>query len=257
MNFKKLMILCTVLLLSGCSASTYTTKKINNIKTTQQPSTFCSHVQVEQIGADALAYYENSAFIGDSRAETIREYDLFNGVDYDVYAAVSLDLNKVFLQRVIALDNGGMGTILDALKQKSFSKIYVSFGLNEIGWYVMDILEEQYVQLVHEIKAIQPTAEIYLMSVYPFAQSVLNQYEYTTIEKLNIVNESIAQVAHDTGTIYFDQSKFLPQGAVYLPEEWTFDGYHLNPQGAQAWKEMMIHEGEGKVYAHEKNPCIR
>ena len=251
-------LVMSAFLLGGCASSAYTgSVKLSGFKTAEEPSTFCTHIQPETIDADALAYYENSAFVGDSRADTIREFDLFYGVDYAVYAAPSLDLNRVFIQQVIPLDNGLMGTMLDALAQRSFSKVFVSFGLNELGWYAMDVFEEQYTNLVNEIKALQPNAQIYLMSVYPFAQSVLNNYEYTTLDKLAVINQSISNVAANTGVMLLDQSQFLPEGSEYLPEEWTFDGYHLNADGANAWFEMMLREGEGKVYVHEKNPCNR
>lgn len=243
--------------LCGCAAQPFTNHKTSQFQNAMPASTFCSHIKIDDIEENALKYYQDSAFIGDSRADTIKTYDLFQGVNVEVYAASSLDLNKVFIKNVILLDNGAYGTLLQAIKQKPLNKIYISFGLNELGWFAMDVFENQYISLVNEIKSVQPNAQIYLMSVYPFAQSKVKQYDYTTLEKLQIINDSIANVAQETGSLVFDQAQFIPEGQDYLPEKWSDDGYHLNKEGADAWLEMMIKEGEGKTYEYEKNPCIR
>ena len=97
-----------------------------------------------------IEYFDDAAFIGDSRMVSINS--MSNLTNASVYAAVSMDLNKVFTKPIIPMADGSLGYLLDALNQYQYGKVYMSFGLNELGWYALDVFEEKYTELIQSVK---------------------------------------------------------------------------------------------------------
>ena len=78
------------------------------------------------------------------------------------YASTGLNVNTVWDSATIALDGGGYGTVFDALAQKQFGRVYVMFGINEVGWPYWDVFRTNYAEVVNKIKELQPNAKIYI-----------------------------------------------------------------------------------------------
>lgn len=184
-------------------------------------------------------FFNDAVFVGDSRVSGLIDYGVLRDNTVEVYAAESLDLNKVFLKQVILMDNGQYGTVLEALSQHSFEKVYVSFGLNEMGWRVMSIFEEKYVELVEEIKKLQPNATIYLLSVYNYSEDHENEDEFKNLNQVKLINEQIVKVAQTCNVEWINSNDMLGGDDVYLSREWSEDGYHLNVLGYQHWLDML------------------
>lgn len=201
------------------------------------------------------SYFNDAVFIGDSRVAGFDIGHVLENTTRTAYAAVSLDLNKVFTKQVIQLDNGNYGTVFDALAQHSFGKVYISFGLNELGWGSMEVFEQKYSELIDQVRMLQPNAMIYLLGVYNFSASVNGENSYTTLDYVKRNNASILNVAQQKGVYYIDSNAMLGGSDVFLPEEWSNDGYHLNQYGYNAWVEMLkTHVEKGEI-EYETKPC--
>lgn len=247
---KKLVIISIFCMLVGCVQNGGKTIKSKQEKILHsEASQVCVNVSYEYDYSSPVKksrrvedeFFNDAVFIGDSRVEGMNNYKTLAYSTREVYAATSLDLNKVEYMKVIQLDNGQMGTLIEALNQKKFGKIYISFGLNEIGWKSEEVFMKKYTQLIENVKSIQPQADLYLLGVYPFAYSVNLDHYYTTIDRIDWLNQMIRQIANDNHVYWLDTAKMIPDGEKYLPDEWTHDGYHLNSDGYRNWVEYLKH----------------
>ena len=44
------------------------------------------------------------------------------------------------------------------------------FGINELGWRSLELFRDYYVELIEEVKKLQPDAKIYILSIFPVTQ---------------------------------------------------------------------------------------
>ena len=177
-------------------------------------------------------YFKDAVFIGDSRTEGFILYN--NLSDTTAYTHKGLMVNTVFTDPVIQQD-GQKKTVMEALADTSFSKVYLMFGINESGWAYSDIFIEKYGEIIDEIRRINPDATIYLQSILPVSQQVSNTHSYITNAKIDSYNQLIQQLAADKQVYYLNVAEAVagPDGA--LPEEAAADGIHLKKEYCQTW----------------------
>lgn len=256
------LILCLVVA-SACSASRYTQARLNGSKgehELQQHIRLCKFALPQTYGepvpkseAVEYSYFNDAAFAGDSRIAGLSELYVLADTTARIYGSVSLDVSKATMRTVFALDNGTMGTMIDAIAQSPVQKVYLSFGLNELGWYVMDIFKENYIDIINRIKIAQPQAQIYLLDVYNFSKNREYENDYTTLDKLKQINEAIKEVAQMTQVNLVHSNAMFETEDTYLPEEWSNDGYHLNKEGFAHWLDMVKeHVNKGEVIYETK-----
>ncbi len=151
------------------------------------------------------------------------------------YASTGLNVNTVWDSATIALDDGSYGTVFDALAQKQFGRVYVMFGINEIGWPYWDVFQTNYIEVIGRIKELQPNAKIYIESVLPVSSAAISTDPVFTTENVDAINEYIRKVATDTGATYLDVNSALRQADGSLPEEASTDGIHLMKDYCLIW----------------------
>ena len=183
--------------------------------------------------ADIADYFTDAVFIGNS---------LTVGLSMNCgkplatfYASTGLNVNTVWDSATIALDNGSYGTVFDALAQKQFSRVYVMFGINEVGWPYWDVFRTNYAKVVDKIKELQPGAKIYIESILPVSSKAVETDPVFTTDKIDGLNEYVKNVAADTGTTYLDVNSALRQADGSLPEEASTDGIHLMKDYCMNW----------------------
>ncbi len=151
------------------------------------------------------------------------------------YASTGLNVNTVWDSSTIMLDSGGYGTVFDALAQKQFGRVYVMFGINEVGWPYWDVFQTNYIKVVEKIKELQPGAKIYIESILPVSSLAVETDPVFTTDKIDGLNEYVKRVASETGTAYLDVNSVLRQEDGSLPEEASTDGIHLIKNYCMIW----------------------
>ncbi len=151
------------------------------------------------------------------------------------YASTGLNVNTIWDSATITLDSGGYGTVFDALAQKQFGRVYVMFGINEIGWPYWDVFQTNYIEVVNKIKELQPNAKIYIESVLPVSSKAIETNEVFTTANVDAINEYIKKVASDTGSVYLNVNSALRLEDGSLPEDASTDGIHLLKQYCLVW----------------------
>lgn len=180
--------------------------------------------------------FSNSVFIGDSMAEG---FMLFSGIkDAAFYYERGLRLDAVAKDRVADTPNGKT-TILEALRQKTYDRVFLILGLNELGWDNADIFEQRYKNLVDLIRQAQPDAEIYLQAILPVTQERSLSDRVFNNADIAQYNDRIARVAEEKGVQYLDVSPVMTDGSGALYPEASTDGIHLNKEYCIKWLEYI------------------
>lgn len=186
---------------------------------------------------DDISYFKDAVFIGDSRTEG---FILNNGLVAKTieYTHKGLTVDRIFTEKVIN-KNGKKLTIVEALKETSFSKVYIMLGINETGWVYSDMFINKYIEIINEIKKINPKCTIYIQSIIPVTEKVSNTHKYLKNTKIAQYNSLIEKMATEQKVYYLDVQKAVVSQNGSLPEEASTDGIHLNKEYCEKWFEYL------------------
>lgn len=182
-------------------------------------------------------YFKDAVFIGDSRTEG---FILNNGLTAKItsFTYKGLTVNTIFSDKVINI-NGEKLTIIDALKETDFSKVYIMLGINEIGWVYSDIFIDKYSEIIDEIKNINPESIIYIQSIIPVTEKVSNEHPYIRNSKIEEYNVLLKKLAEEKNVYYLNVQDALINENNVLPDDAATDGIHLNKKYCVKWLEYL------------------
>lgn len=190
-------------------------------------------------GAAMKDDFSDACFIGDSR--TLGLGLNCDKAKADFYASQGLNISSALTDQVIELQNGNMGTVLEAVAQKEYKRIFVMFGINELGWPYPENFVEKYEELIEGIKAAQPNASIYVQSILPVAASAVNNDAVFTNENINAFNAYVEQAANETGVNYLDINGYFKDNSGMLPEDAAADGIHFVRAYCLKWIDLLAY----------------
>ena len=177
-------------------------------------------------------FFADAAFVGNSLIEGMRLYSGLTSCDY--YSATSLSVMAINSTRCITLENGGSGTIFQGLAQHQYGKIYILFGINEIGYDTASFIKA-YGGMLDKIQEIQPTATIYIMSLTPVSKAKSDSSSTFNMTRVNAFNSALSDLAAEKGCQYLDICSALAGEDGYLPSKCTSDGIHFTASVYQTW----------------------
>lgn len=198
------------------------------------------------------AYFADAVFLGDSRTDGLK---LFGGVN----AGASFIEHTGIM--VFEVDNPKKGvrvdgkqySVMDALALRQYGKVYVMYGVNELGYGDDAAFEAEFGSFVDRVRAIQPNAVLYiqnLVSINPEKAAANGQPAYVTNEKIAVYNEILARVAADKRAVLVDVNAALvdPETGV-IPKEGTTDGVHFSKDYYKKWYEYLkTHTVDADLY---------
>ncbi|MBQ1904090.1 MAG: SGNH/GDSL hydrolase family protein [Ruminococcus sp.] len=184
---------------------------------------------------------DDALFIGDSRT-----VGLFNNCDRPkatFYCSIGLNIQTAFESKSIRLENGTMGTVIEALAQgKQFGRVYIGFGTNEMGWPYYDSFIEYYSKLVASVRQYSPNAKIYCESILPVTASRELQGDAINNNNVKELNGYIQNFAASNGCTYLNCDSAVAGEDGKLPEEASTDGIHLSIDYCKYWLNYIIDE---------------
>ena len=184
------------------------------------------------------AWYDDAVFLGDSRLDGFRLYAGPSGAAYFTEAgAKTLSIAEKNTER---LPDGSKVPILKALEGKTFSKIYLNLGMNNLGDY--DIQKEfidAYADDIDRIRAIQPDCDIYLMTLFPVTAEQEAKGSYVNNKAISDLNDCIRALAAEKGAYLLEVDTLLRDENGDLPAECSFDGIHLTPDACKLWRQYL------------------
>ena len=174
-------------------------------------------------------YFEDAAFVGDSRTDG---FLLYSGIG----TGTNLTSNGLSIFKLA--EDRKEYTLLEALALQQYGKVYLSLGVNELGYYDDQGFYDNYCKAIDDIRRIQPHAVIYVQNLIPLNEEVIAQTtkrSYLTNEHLRVYNDLIKKAAQEKQVAYLDlYSEFVNENGE-LPAEASKDGVHLRSDWCKQW----------------------
>ena len=184
------------------------------------------------------SYFSDALFVGDSR---MQGFVLYSGLtDVQAYTSVGLTVDTAYSRRFVQQGEEEL-TLAEALKRNAsnFGKIYLLFGMNELGWGTWSVFVSKYGGLIDIIQQANPNAVIYLESLIPLTAKKSAESDWLNNDHVNSFNKMIWQLAADKGVNYLNTAAGLAGDDGVLPEDDSSDGVHLNKDACVRWLEYL------------------
>ena len=197
-----------------------------------------------------MDYFSDALFIGDSRTHGLELYSGVKGATF--YDHTGLTVFGVNNPGLVTVD-GQDYSIVEALeKGPQFGKIYIAFGMNELGYYNEENYLHTFGVFIEEVKALQPDAVIYLQNLAPVDEAkckVYGQASCITNARVQVFNQLFAQLAREHQVVLVDVYSALMGDGDTLPEGATSDGIHFTRPLYETWLTcLMEHTVDPAVY---------
>jgi len=177
------------------------------------------------------SYFDDALFIGDSRTVGLFEYGTFKNADF--FCTTGMSVYKLGTATV-SIDGIGKTSLDNLFSQKSYSKIYIMLGINEIG-YDFDNTITKYGEWLDYIEEKQPDVLIFIQSNLHVTKSRSESDGYVNNQMIDRFNKSISKFANDKNRFYIDINEFFDDGEGNLPEDYTSDSTHVYAKHYAEW----------------------
>lgn len=198
------------------------------------------------------SYFNDAAFLGDSRTLGISDYAGLSGADF--FCDNGMTIYKLFEDDGVTYQKTGEKVDLkQILQEKRYGKIYIMLGMNELGYGNTLMYMKQYLKVIQQIKDWQPGVIIYIMANLHVSREKDNtDTEFNNIN-INDKNVASARLANGRDIFYLDCNPLFTDAQGYLQEELTFDGVHLYAQHYDKWRDFLyahcVEREEGETAA--------
>lgn len=185
-----------------------------------------------------IDFFDDAVIIGNSRADGLI---LFNGLsNTTAFTHNGLTVSSAFTTPLADAD-GEQISAVDALRQTEFTKVYLMFGINEVGWASDDIFIQRYQKLIDEIKSINPEADIYVHSIFPVSAKVNSDSKFLRNEKIHRYNKRLQTMAEENELYYLNAGEqMFSQKNGCLPDDASTDGIHLKVEYYKQWMDYLL-----------------
>lgn len=180
-------------------------------------------------------FFKNSAFVGDSRTDGFLIYSgINNGKNL---TSNGLSIFTLSEKKALTI-NGQKYTLLEALGLEQYDQVYLSLGVNELGYYDDDGFYQSYCDAIDAIRAAQPNAVIYIQNLIPLNEQKVGEVlkrSYLNNEHLRIYNDLMKKAAQEKKAVYLDLYSYFIDENNALPYDASKDGVHLNGEYCKKW----------------------
>lgn len=184
-------------------------------------------------------YFEDAAFVGDSRTDG---FMIYSGIGCGTNLT-SNGLSIFQLETKKALKVGGEKvTLLEALGQGEYGKVYLSLGINELGVYDDEGFYQAYLSAIDAIRAVQPNAVIYIQGLIPLNEddiAATGGRDYLKNDRVLVYNELMKRAAQEKQVVFLDLNPAFADENGQLPTGASRDGVHLKKEYCQKWLDYL------------------
>lgn len=185
------------------------------------------------------SYFEDAAFVGDSRTDG---FLIYSGIGCgDNLTSNGISIFALGERKAIKRD-GKEYTLLEALALKQYGKVYLSLGVNELGYYDDEGFYQAYCDAIDDIRAIQPNAVIYIQGLIPLNEDVVKASggaSYLKNDHLLIYNDLMKKAAEEKQVAFLDLNPYFADENGSLPADASKDGVHLKSEYCKKWLEYL------------------
>lgn len=183
------------------------------------------------------SYFDDVAFVGDSRTDGFR---LYSGLERGTYFCVTGEtVASATDMENWKTEDGRKISLADAVAAADCGKIYLMLGVNELGWNGTDIFRSHAENLLRRLQADHPDAEIVVQSLLPVSAEQDAKGSYVNNQRILAYNQVWMELAEETGCDYVNIAEAVTGEDGCLPAEMSFDGVHLNRAGCHTWLDYL------------------
>ena len=188
------------------------------------------------------SYFNDAAFLGDSRTLGISDYAGLSGADF--FCDNGMTIYKLLGDDGVTYQKTGEKVDMkEILQEKHYGKIYIMLGMNELGYGDTPMYLKQYLKVIRQIKEWQPGVIIYVMANLHVSQEKNNMETEFNNVNINDKNVASARLANGKDVFYLDCNPLFTDEEGYLQAELTFDGVHLYAQHYDKWRDFLFAHG--------------
>ena len=169
-------------------------------------------------------YFKDALFIGDSRMVGIEMMGTLE--DATFFTTVGLSLTGA-MSATADVSGVGSTTLPALLQSRTFGKIYVMLGINDIGGSV-EALKQTYSNLVTRLREAQPDAIIYIMSNLHVSATQDARGTAVNNANLNNLNDYTKTLADGETIFYLECNDVFDDANGTLSADLTSDGIHVD-----------------------------
>lgn len=188
------------------------------------------------------SYFNDAAFLGDSRTLGISDYAGLDGADF--FCDNGMTIYKLLEDSGVTFQRTGEKVDMKkVLQENHYGKIYIMLGMNELGYGDTPMYMKQYLKVIRQLREWQPEAVIYVMANLHVSREKNNmETEFNNIN-INDKNVAAARLANGRDVFYLDCNPLFTDEEGYLQAELTFDGVHLYAQHYDKWRTFLMEHG--------------
>lgn len=237
------LVLAVVSAFAGCGQTEQETQPSQTVIPSQSTETTTVSTQPTDSPATETTMEQNEEnldeilFIGDSRTMGLMEY---SGLDVDFYASVGMSVYNID-DNPISVPNVGKLTLTQLLSNKSYGRIYLMVGINELG-YDLDQTVSVYSDLVNSICQMQPNAKLFIQANLHVTQEKSDSHPYITNAAIDAFNQRISKLANGENIFYLNVNPEFDNEDGALSDEYTSDGVHLFAKHYEQWGQWILEE---------------
>ncbi len=186
-------------------------------------------------------YFSDAAFVGDSRTDGFMIYSGIGQGDNLTSNGLSIFQLSDTTKKTLKIKDKKY-SLVEALSMKKYGKVYLSLGVNELGYYNDEGFYKAYLDAIDTIRATQPQAVIYIQGLIPLNENVIaatGGRSYLKNDHLRIYNDLMKKAAEEKQVAFLDLNPYFAGPDGQLPADASKDGVHLKADYCKKWLEYL------------------
>lgn len=224
---------------SGLSQEIIAEENTTQAQSTEEESTASDTASKEFVQVDE-SYFDDALFIGDSRTVGIKEYSFIKNADF--FADNSMT-SFAIMEKELEVGSVGKTTLPNLLATKTYKKIYVMLGINELGYPYNSVIKK-YGEVLKTVREYQPQAIIFVEANLHVTKSRSDKdelYNNTNINKLNAGMKELSDNMENS--YYIDINEVFDDEWGSLRADYAGDSAHVYGKYYNDWAKWLCTKG--------------
>ena len=151
---------------------------------------------------------------------------------------VCMNCTDIFETPYISTASGNV-TVMQALKNNAFKKMYIMIGTNDLGYPDFEEFRKNYTKCLAELRKLMPNAIFYVSAVPYVEEAKVQTGDYVNNTNIDTVNQIILEICSANGYYYLNPNEVLSNGNGALAADATSDGIHMYPEYCAKWLDYL------------------
>ena len=167
----------------------------------------------------------------------LEDLNMFGIIDNaDFYAKTGLTVTSAFKEKTV----DGTAPIMDEVLAGNYEKVFLMFGLNELGWSYSDVFVQDYGKIIDTLRQANSDVKIYVQSLFPVSKERSDKNLYgVTNERVVDYNNMLKKLCDEKGVKYIDVYSAMVTEDGVLEDGASPDGVHPNMQYCETWVQYL------------------